>query len=196
MSVLVCIWVCMKCVHVMYVCLKRFFFSFSPATWWCEILRVCVCFCFFFLNSINQLWVIILLLLNVCGGRWRWSVFICGYAQHMFSVLFVFGSLSFGHHFVCTRGLCDQFYRMNNTISDHLGNYARCVRFCCNCSKTHHPSRVLHDRVNVVDLDRDSCELNVPTCCSCSSMDRPVTGCSHGQCAQFLYTYNQTIQLV
>jgi len=95
-----------------------------------------------------------------------------------------YGWLSFGHRFVYTRGLCDQFYRTSSTISDHLDNYAKCVRSCCNCSKIHRRSRVLHDHVSAVDLDPDSCELNGPTCCSCSSMDRLVTGCSRGQYAR------------
>lgn len=99
-----------------------------------------------------------------------------------------YGWLSFGHRFVYTRGLCDQFYRTSSTISDHLDNYAKCVRSCCNCSKIHRRSRVLHDHVSAVDLDPDSCELNGPTCCSCSSMDRLVTGCSRGQYARCLKT--------
>lgn len=111
-----------------------------------------------------------------------------------FNFFFVFlsVSLSSGHRLFYTHGLCDQFYRMSSTISDHSGNCAKCVRFCCNCSKKRRPSRALHDHVNVVDLGLGSCELNARTCCSCSSMDRLATGCSHGQCAQFLNYKMQT----
>lgn len=144
----------------------------------------------------NQLWVIILLLLLIsfCGGSEKWS---CSFAAthstnylRCLLLLFFYFFFSFGHHFAYIRGLYDQFYRMCNTISDHLGNYVKCVRFCYNYSMTHHLSRVLHDHVNVVDPDLDSCGLNALTCCSCNSMDRLVTGCSHGQCAQFLNKYN------
>lgn len=90
-----------------------------------------------------------------------------------------------GHHFDYIHGLCDPFYRSCNMIFVHfLDSYVKCVRSCCNCSKTNH--LVLHDRVHVDDLGLDSCEPNDQSCCSCSSMDHQVIDCNHEQCDRFL----------
>lgn len=151
---------------------------------------VCVCVMCFFLSQFQHKsimgysFVVVIKCFFAVGEGGSCSFAATHSTYYFFFYFFLCGSLSYEHP--CIRDLCDQFYRMSNTISDHLGNYARCVRFCCNCSTTHHLGRALHDHVNVVDLGLDSCELNAPTCCSCSSMDRLVTGCSHGQCAQFL----------